>query len=121
MSIYPIKPITLKHMPTLGTAALFLFSGWLSGTVPPLIALGKITKPPQPDKLSIRESCNDLQFAAHRLHETAQRGQIHIRPPLELGDRGLADMQVRRQLILRHGPRTAQFGQRHVTLHRHRQ
>src|SRR5208282_3209500 len=43
--------------------------------------------------VAIGKARGDLQLAAHRLDEAAERAHIHIRALLDLGDGGLLDVQ----------------------------
>jgi hypothetical protein len=40
-----------------------------------------------------RQDRSDFQFATHSLNDLAKRADIHIRPPLNLGDERLLDLQ----------------------------
>lgn len=91
-------------------------SGRASGRASGRITFGQFAKAAQPDQRLVGEARDDLQFATHRLDKPPQRGEVHVRAPFQLRDRSLADMQVGCELVLRHRPRAAQFGQRQFPL-----
>jgi hypothetical protein len=62
---------------------------------------------------AIREAGDDLQFATHGFHETAQRAHVHVCPVLHLRDLRLSGTELFCELLLRELPRPAKLIQRH--------
>lgn len=105
--------VVFPDLPGCVTVGETVHSGCFRGT----LRFIQLADAAQPDVRLVGKAGDDFQLAPHRLHKAAQRGQVHVRAQLQLGDRGLTDMQVRRKLVLRHRPRAAQFRQGQIPLH----